>query len=405
MIGVTNKLKFTKGAIEKILAPSSGQYFYWDTEVRGFGLRVSVSGSKSFIYQTRVNGKERRITIGRFGSITVEQARDQARKHAAQVASGIDPVAEKQKAGRKGITLAQATEAYLTGRNLKDSTRKDVERAMKGFSDWSKKALVDIKPNMIEARHKELSEASPTRANLAMRYLRAVVNYANAKYSGDEGEPLLSSNPVKRLSVIKSWNRVSRRRSFVKPHQMKAWFDAVNTGLTALKFGAELRDCFLLSMLTGVRPSEALQLQWKGVDFKHRTLTFFDTKNHSDHELPLTDWLKELLEARKAIAGPEYVFSTADGTRLKDTRTGIAKVIEISGVEFMPTDLRRSFITAAERLDIGPYTLKRMLNHTISNDVTAGYIVPTTDRLREPMQQIEDVLLRDAGVKEVEAQA
>lgn len=62
-------------------------------------------------------------------------------------------------------------------------------------------------------------------------------------------------------------------------------------------------------------------------------------------------------------------------------------------------DLRRTFITVAESLDIPAYALKRMLNHKMQNDVTAGYIIADAERLRKPMQQITDVLLKLMGVK------
>ena len=153
-------------------------------------------------------------------------------------------------------------------------------------------------------------------------------------------------------------------------------------------------------MLTGVRPGEALGLRWDGVDTEARTLTFRDTKNHSDHELPLPEWLGELLKSRRALLRESpYVFADVEGDRPRDMRAALERVEAITGVHVIATDLRRTFITAAESLDVGPYALKRLLNHTIdSNDVTAGYIVPTTDRLRPVMQRIEDTLLRHAGV-------
>ena len=62
--------------------------------------------------------------------------------------------------------------------------------------------------------------------------------------------------------------------------------------------------------------------------------------------------------------------------------------------------MRRTFATVAESLDIPAYALKRLLNHATGADVTAGYIVPTTERLREPMQKITDYILKAAGLKE-----
>lgn len=69
------------------------------------------------------------------------------------------------------------------------------------------------------------------------------------------------------------------------------------------------------------------------------------------------------------------------------------KVTEASGVAFTIHDLRRTYITIAESLDISAYALKRLVNHKMSNDVTAGYIISDVERLRDPMQRITSQLL------------
>jgi integrase len=71
----------------------------------------------------------------------------------------------------------------------------------------------------------------------------------------------------------------------------------------------------------------------------------------------------------------------------------VKRVIAASGVPFTLHDLRRTFTTTAERLDISPYTIKRLINHRLPSDVTAGYIVIHLDRLRKPLQAINDFLL------------
>lgn len=72
----------------------------------------------------------------------------------------------------------------------------------------------------------------------------------------------------------------------------------------------------------------------------------------------------------------------------------MAHVIKNSGVQFTVHDLRRTFITIAESLDITAYALKRLMNHKMSNDVTAGYIIVDVERLRKPMQLITDYILK-----------
>ncbi|CDZ77228.1 hypothetical protein BN59_03649 [Legionella massiliensis] len=79
------------------------------------------------------------------------------------------------------------------------------------------------------------------------------------------------------------------------------------------------------------------------------------------------------------------------------------KVVELSGVSFTVHDLRRTFATTAESLDLPAYALKRLLNHKMTNDVTAGYIMRDVERLRTPMQRIADHLnCQMANTPEVE---
>ena len=76
------------------------------------------------------------------------------------------------------------------------------------------------------------------------------------------------------------------------------------------------------------------------------------------------------------------------------------RVVRESGVEFSLHDLRRTFITIAEGLDIPAYALKRLLSHKMRNDVAAGYIITDVERLRAPMQKVTDYILKCVGIKE-----
>jgi integrase len=137
-----------------------------------------------------------------------------------------------------------------------------------------------------------------------------------------------------------------------------------------------------------------MRMTWKDVNFEEGTFIIPDTKNKEPHELPMSDFLRELLERRASNSENEWVFPSplTDGP-LKEPRTALAKVTELSGVEFQLHDLRRTFITIAESLDIPAYALKKLLNHKSANDITAGYIVSSTERLRSPMQQISNFML------------
>lgn len=114
----------------------------------------------------------------------------------------------------------------------------------------------------------------------------------------------------------------------------------------------------------------------------------------------MSDFLLDLLQRRKPEAVNEYVFPGANGVgRIIEQRKQMDRVTLESGVKFTIHDLRRTFITLAESLDISAYALKSLLNHKMSNDVTAGYIIIDAERLRIPMQKITDHLLKCMGVK------
>jgi len=387
-----------KTTIETLATPEKGYAIHWDEKLAGFGLRVTSTGVKAFIFQKRINGKDKRITLGKYGALTAEQSRKLAVKLAGEIAGGGDPIAERKEKELKGVTLGQAFADYLaTRKDLKPKTLKDYNRVIStAFADWDNKPLLAITKDMIAKRHTKLGEENGEAwANLSMRVIRALFNFAIGKYEDSQGRSLIPENPVKRLSQTRAWYKVDKRKGHVKASQLAAWFQ----GVLALP-NETLRDYLQLVILTGLRKNEAAKLKWANVDMAAKTLTVIDPKNHNDHTLPMSDYLFELFTKRKAAAVNGFVFpGTGAGGYIVEPRKQMAQVTKASGVEFTVHDLRRSFISIAESLDIPGYSLKRLLNHSASNDVTGDYIQIDAERLREPMQKITDFVLKSAGLK------
>jgi len=397
-------MHITKSFIDQITPPpfdngKTNQAFYRDSAIPGFGLRVTSSGGKSFIVEKRIEGKVKRVTLGKYGNLTVEQARDEARRYLGKVESGHNPTVSKHTV-RKHIrsipntTLLEAFEDYLQSRKgLKETTMQDYRRSINGaFVHWQNKPLSQITKDMVQLRHKELGKRSKARANNAMRVLRAVFNHAISRYQDNYGQQAIMQNPVDRLSQLNAWYRVNGRQSFIKPDQLPDWFAA-----TMQLNNETTRHYLLLLLFTGLRRSEASKLRWSDINFENKTLTIEETKNKQQHVLPLSDYLYDLLRKRHAVKESPYVFpSDSERGYLVEPRTAVKRIAERSGVTFTLHDLRRTFIAIGESLDIPGYALKGLLNQKDPNSLMPGSTETNVNQLREPMQKITDFIVKSS---------
>jgi integrase len=404
-----NQIRLTKSVVEKATPPSPGpngqskQTFIRCKATPGFGLRITSNGVKSFIVEKRIDGVVRRHTLGRVGTIEVNDARTLAMQHLTLIASNENPLAIEKADAVKKITLLDVFEDYLiTRNNLKPNTVKDYRRTIDGaLADWKHTRLADITRDMVEKRHRELGQKSHARANNSMRVLRAMFNHAKGKYEDRHGHPIFTQNPVDRISFNKGWYRIEPRRTYIKNHQLPAWFHG-----TELLRQETSRDYMHLLLFTGLRRSEGSALTWVNVDFEDKTFTIPETKNGRPHTLPMSTYVYELLKRRwddPYRPYSDYVFSSDSKVGcLIEPKTAVKNVGFYSGVPFSLHDLRRTFITLAESLDISAYALKRLLNHRDPNDVTSNYIITDVERLREPMQRVCDLIEKLSTAENVE---
>jgi integrase len=402
-----SKISFTKKALDN-LPVKDKRYQVQDSVQPGLVIVVYPSGKKMFHVHKWIGNKAQRVVIGDFSlyGSNIELARAKAGEIVSKmVLLGANPNQEKRAARAKAITLKEAFEDYLKNCKLAPNTVTSYRLAIdRDFKDWNKKPLNRITGVMVRRRHRDLTKISESTANKAMRVLRAVFNYARDEYEDADRRSLFPDNPTRKLK--RSWHKEARKTGHIPLKQMANWWAATEK-LTAMRpgtrkelvpvysGGGELaRDYLQFVVLTGLRRREASGLPWSSVNLKARTFTITDTKNHKPLQLPLSDHLYELLLRRKKATGGEgLVFPIAEPKKFVDW------VRRESGVHFTIHDLRRTFITVAERLDIGLLTIKALVNHsTASNDVTAGYAQIGTERLKDPMQRITDTILRAAGV-------
>ena len=409
--------KLTKTFIDSLPLEASGKkVFYRDSMTIGFG--IVVTQSKTYFIETRMpNGQNKRKTIGKHGVYTLEQARTEAKRLLLLIDQGIDPVAQKEQLKRNFIqakkidelipNLDDAYTVYKSRKKLSTATLEAYGRCVNDyFADWKDIKITEFSQKMILDRYMLLTERSLAQATLAMKFLSAVYNFnASILYNDNDEKIITEKSPVGIIYQEKKWNKIKRRKGYIRSEQIHDWSLAVCNTWWAGNQNHNHRayinqDYLLLLVLTGLRREEGESLEWSNVDLKYGTLKIVDPKNHEDLLLPMGDMLWHIMKARKNLAGEnKYVFSgeTID-SHIVDKRNAREAITKNTGIQFTFHDLRRTFGTIANSLAIGSYTIKKLINHTTSeddSDVTDGYIQVTFDDLRKAMNMIEEVVLSE----------
>jgi integrase len=374
------RFNFTQARINDLALPETGRVDYADTDISKLVCRVSHTGNKSFIVTKRVNGTLKNVTIGKFPDVTVIEARKKAQLILTELNSGIDPIAEKRKQEAENTNLVDVLEQYLCDRDLKSNTIKDYRYKLKlGFSDWLNMPVGSITEEMVLKRQKKISqESGKTTANTTMRVLRLTLNYANAV-------GMIDNIPTNILSKARLWHKNKRKDRVIPSDKLQAWHEAVE----ALP-NQRAKIYLLMALYMGFRSSELLSLEWTHVNLNAKTITLLDTKNGTNHTLPIPVLIIAHLTSLHTLTGDsKWVFAGANPDKPMVTPTKpIKAVIQASGVEFSPHDCRRTFATIAEAVNLPMSMIKRLMNHVTTNDVTGGYIVTEEETLRAAINKI-----------------
>jgi integrase len=383
------RLNLTEKAIVKMQAPdpSGKQTLHWDTDIKGLAVICSgVSNSKTFICQRDLpSGKTRRLTVGAVNALTLEQARQRAADLLDDLRRGIDPKTKVVDA-----TLQATLDSYIAARPaLRPASINVYRRIEHDLKPWLGLPLRQITDAMVEQRHRSIAaEVGAVTANRAMRTFRILWNFASERVPG------MPPNPTRLLK--RQWFPEKRRERLVRDEEMPRFYTAVR----ALEHPV-IRDYLTLMLFTGLRRTEAARLRWENIDLARRVLMVpaLDTKADKKLELPLSDYIRDLLVARRAVGNAGYVFpGKSAGHHIITTTAPLRAVAKACGVLVAAHDLRRTFITLAESTDISPMALKALINHSLGKGVTEGYVVMNPERLREPTQRIADRLKALCGI-------
>ncbi|EXB47332.1 phage integrase family protein [Acinetobacter baumannii 146457] len=421
MTPTSERTKLTKTFVDSVPLSPGKQVIYRDSELIGFALRVT--NTKVYVVERRVGKSSVRVTIGKHGEITPSQARDKASHLLGLMSQGINPNHQKQQARKELLadyakadqqpTLIDAYTVYKTERELSKNTLDDYNQCVDDYLvEWRDIKLIDITRKMVQDKHAELTKRSKARANLAMRFFRAVFNFSVEHYLDVNDKPIIDvSNPVATLKAKKSWNKVRSRTTYIRSNQMKDWIDCVvSTDWVGQTYrnpsGYTNQDFLLTVLLTGFRREEAESIEWDHVDLKYGSITSVDPKNGEPLTLPMGKMLHYIMQKRfERSGGGKYVFQARHGTyHIVNRSKARAKIAELTGIDFTYHDLRRTFATIANSLNIGSYTIKKLVNHTIDTDqkdVTDGYVQVSFDDLQIAMNMIEDLLLDDEIISKI----
>jgi integrase len=393
--GVLRRAKLTRRVVDAT-RPEAKRTILWDTELPGFGLRVEPSGRRTFVARYRAgggrSGKLRQATIGRYGTLTVDQARAKAKRLLGAAAGGGDPVGDQQRARQAGVTIGEIVDWYLgeaesgrlvgrRGRPIKASTlRADRVRiaahvrpllgnravqnlTIRDFEQMQANIAAGKTARKLAENEKRpqggVAKGGSGTAARTLGMLRTILEHAVR-------HRLIESNPARGARKFADRRRTARL-TLEQVHQLgQALREATATNVSPAGLAA-----IRLLMLSGLRRSEALELKpgW----LINNGISFPDTKTGAQMR-PLGKAAMELLRARAKVEG-EWIFP---GNRGEGHFVGVAKVLErVSGLAGLkgvtPHVLRHSYASIAGELGYSELTIAGLLGHA-AGSVTAGYV-------------------------------
>lgn len=291
--------RLTDALVRRAEPPETKQAFTWDSETRGFALRVTAGGAKSFVLDYRVAGRQRRITIGRYPDWSVAAARAEARELKRAASRGSDPMGERH-AERATPTVRDLWTRYRDEHlaNKAPRSRADQATMWEGLilPAFGTRRLNNVGRSDVAALHRSITRdrGTPVRANRVVEVLRKAFNLA-IEWGW------CTENPA--IGVVR--NREDQRHRYLSQDELARLFAALDrhperVSASAIKFLA----------LTGARKSEVLGARWEMFDLAAGVWTkpAAFTKQRKQHRVPLSAAALEILREMQQLGGGNYVF-------------------------------------------------------------------------------------------------
>ncbi|SFR35096.1 Site-specific recombinase XerD [Yoonia tamlensis] len=349
-----------------------------DTVVPGLVLRVNKSGTKTFSFHKRINGKMTRLTIGHFGPFSLVQARERARQILYEIETGNFEDRTGIEAENKptlGDVIPDYIEKYAKIHN-KDCTRKNALLAK--FTTLHGKPIHEIKRADVVKACDTIHKSAPVSANRALAYLKHLMGWCVER-------GMIEANPI---SGMKPLSKEKPRERVLSDDELGALWAACDDQ------GYPFGDCIKLLMLSGQRRAEVAEMRWSELDLEKRlwTLPSSRAKNGKQHTVPITDAMLEVLRKPPRFFNSDYVFTTTG----KSPVSGFGRVKNrldtalTEGTEsWIIHDLRRTMSTNMAQLGIPQPVTEALLNHKtgVVSGVAAIYNVYSyADEKREALE-------------------
>ncbi|MDE0031518.1 MAG: site-specific integrase [Deltaproteobacteria bacterium] len=365
---------------------------FWDSELSGFGVRVYPSGSKHYVVQTRAGGEAaKRVTVGRHGIVTAEEARRRAALIIARIKAGEEPAPEPPPAAlAESPTVGDLARVYLDEHvavRCKPKTaavyRLVVHKHLLPTLGRTPALAVD------HARVTELHHslrATPVMANQVVGTLSRIWNAAENRGLVPE-----ASNPCR--LVVK--NRERRRERFLSEEEFRRLGRLLAEAETRKGVSVHAVAAIRLLLLTGCRRNEILTMRWSDVDLEARELNLVDSKTGA-RTVPLSPEAVEVLLNIPRVDGNPYVIpGKIRGRHLRNLNEPWNLIRERAGMADMRLhDCRHSFASRALALGEGLPMIGKLLGHA-RVETTARYAHLARDSVRESAIRISDSIAAD----------
>jgi integrase len=400
--------KITTKLVSSVKASRKSQ-FIRDSQLIGFGVKVSPKRRVSYIVEGRIRGKgTRRITLGQYPALSVIEARTLAQTKLGLMHQGIDPVEQKRKDDYRqtalSITVRDMFESYMKARPLKPKTRSDYRNTFNLiFAEWHDLPVREITRRMAEEKFVETRDKrGKATAVKSLRIISAVFNFSLAEEV--DGERLIQVNPADVIKQKRYDRRIKGRVRHLTEseitklisfyHKEMDWHETPKHGVTDQGI-----NYVMLLLSSGLRRSEAFKLKWDDVDWSKGQLVIHDTKNSSDHYVPISTFIGMALKQQRASLNKDksskrsqsmWVFPARVGDgHMTEPKSQLARICEVTGVEFSFHDLRRTFATHAEINGVSFDLIQKALNHK-PKSVTDSYIISQVGILRPVFEAVAD---------------